>query len=82
MPNLIYPPSGCRFHHRCQYRFEACNSKVPKSIEVEPEYFVACHLYDPQYKSEATLKLKELEKKDFSNWTKKCFIINLNENII
>jgi len=50
VPNLIYPPSGCRFHPRCQYRFEPCNSKVPKSIEVEPEYFVACHLYDPQYK--------------------------------
>ncbi len=51
VPNLIYPPSGCRFHPRCQYRFEPCNSKVPKSIEVEPEYFVACHLYDPQYKN-------------------------------
>lgn len=67
VPNLIYPPSGCRFHPRCQYCFEPCNSQVPKSIELEPEYFVACHLYDPQYKSEATLKLKELEKKDFSN---------------
>lgn len=67
VPNLIYPPSGCRFHPRCQYCFEPCNSKVPKSIELEPEYFVACHLYDPQYKSEATLKLKELEKKNFSN---------------
>ncbi|MFX0010443.1 MAG: ABC transporter ATP-binding protein, partial [Candidatus Hermodarchaeota archaeon] len=56
VPNLIYPPSGCRFHPRCQYRFKPCSSIVPKSIEVEPEYFVACHLYDPQYKDEVTLK--------------------------
>jgi oligopeptide/dipeptide ABC transporter ATP-binding protein len=67
VPNLIYPPSGCRFHPRCQYCFEPCNSIVPKSIEVEPEYFVACHLYDPQYKNEVTPKLKELKKNNFSN---------------
>ena len=50
VPNLIYPPSGCRFHPRCQFCFEPCDSKIPKSIEVEPDYFVACHLYDPEYK--------------------------------
>ncbi len=50
VPNLIYPPSGCRFHPRCNYRFEPCDSKIPISLEVEPDYFVACHLYDPQYK--------------------------------
>jgi len=50
VPNLIYPPSGCRFHPRCPYRFEICDSIVPKSIEIEPNYYVACHLYDPEYK--------------------------------
>jgi peptide/nickel transport system ATP-binding protein len=50
VPNLIYPPSGCRFHPRCNYCFEPCDSKIPKSIEVEPDYFVACHLYDPDFK--------------------------------
>jgi oligopeptide/dipeptide ABC transporter ATP-binding protein len=50
VPNLIYPPSGCRFHPRCQYRFEICDSIIPKSIEVDPNYYVACHLYDPEYK--------------------------------
>jgi len=49
VPNLIYPPSGCRFHPRCPYRFEPCNSVVPKSIEVENNYFVACHLYDSEF---------------------------------
>ncbi len=63
VPNLIYPPSGCRFHPRCQYCFEPCNSKVPKSIEVEPTYFVACHLYDPEYKDLAEISKKKVDKK-------------------
>jgi len=50
VPNLIYPPSGCRFHPRCTDRFEICDSIIPKSIEVDPNYYVACHLYDPEYK--------------------------------
>ncbi len=50
VPNLIYPPSGCRFHPRCPYRFEVCDSLIPKNIEVNPDYFVACHLYDPEFK--------------------------------
>jgi len=49
VPNLIYPPSGCRFHPRCKYRFKPCDSIIPKNIEVEPNYYIACHLYDPEY---------------------------------
>jgi oligopeptide/dipeptide ABC transporter ATP-binding protein len=49
IPNPIYPPNGCKFHPRCEHCFEPCDSVVPKSIEVQPNYFVACHLYDPQY---------------------------------
>ena len=51
IPNPIYPPKGCKFHPRCEYRFEPCNLEIPESIEVEPNYFVACHLYDSKYKS-------------------------------
>jgi peptide/nickel transport system ATP-binding protein len=50
VPNLIYPPSGCRFHPRCDYCFEPCDTINPEQIETEPGYFVACHLYDPKYK--------------------------------
>jgi oligopeptide/dipeptide ABC transporter ATP-binding protein len=50
VPNLIYPPSGCRFHPRCEYCFDPCSLEIPKSIEVEQDYFVACHLFDPKYK--------------------------------
>ncbi|TFG12138.1 MAG: ABC transporter ATP-binding protein [Promethearchaeota archaeon] len=49
IPNPIYPPSGCKFHPRCEYCFEPCESTNPKSIEVEPNYFVSCHLYDPEF---------------------------------
>ncbi len=64
VPNLIYPPSGCRFHPRCQYCFEPCDSKIPKSIEVEPNYFVACHLFDPEYKELAQISIKKVEDMD------------------
>ncbi|KKM57684.1 hypothetical protein LCGC14_1550510, partial [marine sediment metagenome] len=64
VPNLIYPPSGCRFHPRCKYCFEPCDSKIPKSIEVEPDYFVACHLYDPEYKELSEISIKKAEE----NW--------------
>ncbi len=63
VPNLIYPPSGCRFHPRCKYCFEPCNLKIPKSIEVEPDYFVACHLYDPDYKELSEISIKKHEEK-------------------
>ena len=63
VPNLIYPPTGCRFHPRCQYCFEPCDSKVPKSIKVESDYFVACHLYDPVYKELAERSISKVEEK-------------------
>jgi len=62
VPNLIYPPSGCRFHPRCEYCFEPCDSKIPQNIEVETNYFVACHLYDPQYKELAEKSIQNVKK--------------------
>ena len=64
VPNLIYPPSGCRFHPRCQYCFEPCSSIIPDNLEVEKNYFVACHLYDPQYKELAEISIKKLENQE------------------
>jgi peptide/nickel transport system ATP-binding protein len=45
VPNLIYPPSGCRFHPRCPFAFEKCPQVKPPLIEARPNHFVACHLY-------------------------------------
>ena len=62
VPNLIYPPSGCRFHPRCKYCFEPCDSTIPKNIEVDPDYFVACHLYDPDYKELSEISIKKVDE--------------------
>jgi peptide/nickel transport system ATP-binding protein len=43
IPNLIDPPSGCRFHPRCKYAKAVCAEKIPLIIEIEPEHYVACH---------------------------------------
>jgi oligopeptide/dipeptide ABC transporter ATP-binding protein len=43
IPNLIEPPSGCRFHPRCKYAQERCAQEVPILEEIEPGHFVACH---------------------------------------
>lgn len=62
VPNLIYPPSGCRFHPRCEYCFEPCNTINPKQLEVELGYFVACHLYDSTYKDLVPSELEQQKK--------------------
>ncbi|WP_457752717.1 ABC transporter ATP-binding protein [Thermococcus sp.] len=45
VPNLITPPSGCRFHPRCPFATKVCKRKVPELKEMEDGHFVACHLY-------------------------------------
>ncbi len=45
VPNLIKPPSGCRFHPRCPYAMEICKAQKPPLIQVKPDHSVACHLY-------------------------------------
>jgi peptide/nickel transport system ATP-binding protein len=42
IPNLIEPPSGCRFHPRCKFAKDHCAQEPPQLEEVEPEHFVAC----------------------------------------
>jgi peptide/nickel transport system ATP-binding protein len=42
IPNLIEPPSGCRFHPRCDFAGPACATTVPPLVEIEPEHYVAC----------------------------------------
>ncbi|MHA1977209.1 MAG: ABC transporter ATP-binding protein [Candidatus Hodarchaeales archaeon] len=43
-PNLLEPPTGCRFHPRCQYSQEICVTDDPPVKEVTQDHFVACHL--------------------------------------
>ena len=43
IPSPVNPPKGCKFHSRCKYCTEICESVVPDWEEVEPNHFVACH---------------------------------------
>ena len=45
VPDLMYPPSGCRFHPRCPMAFERCPQVKPPLIEVSPGHTVECLLY-------------------------------------
>jgi oligopeptide/dipeptide ABC transporter ATP-binding protein len=44
-PNLLDPPSGCRFHPRCPQMMERCRVEAPAFKEVKPGHWVACWLY-------------------------------------
>ena len=46
VPDLINPPSGCRFHPRCSFALEKCKSVKPELLHVSNSHTVACHLYD------------------------------------
>ena len=43
VPSAINPPSGCRFHPRCQYATPKCTAEKPVLDEVHADHFVACH---------------------------------------
>lgn len=45
VPDYINPPSGCRFHPRCNYVLSRCKEEKPPFIEVEGNHKVACWLY-------------------------------------
>jgi peptide/nickel transport system ATP-binding protein len=41
-PDLLEPPSGCRFHPRCTLAMDKCKEEEPPLIEIEEEHMVAC----------------------------------------
>ena len=63
VPNLIYPPSGCRFHPRCDFRLEVCDKVKPPLNEIREHYYIACHLFDPEYKDSPKYIWTEKEDK-------------------
>jgi peptide/nickel transport system ATP-binding protein len=46
-PSLLHPPSGCRFHPRCEMAVEACRERSPELRDVAPGHTAACHLLEP-----------------------------------
>ncbi len=45
VPNLIEPPTGCRFHPRCPYAMPVCRTERPPMTLEGPDHAVACYLY-------------------------------------
>lgn len=42
IPDLIFPPSGCRYHPRCPYVMDRCQNEKPQLTEIAPMHRVAC----------------------------------------
>jgi peptide/nickel transport system ATP-binding protein len=45
-PNLLKPPSGCRFHPRCPFATEKCVNEVPPLEQVGENHVVECWHWD------------------------------------
>jgi peptide/nickel transport system ATP-binding protein len=45
-PNLISPPSGCKFHPRCSRVLPVCSQIAPITRQISYNHSLACHLYD------------------------------------
>ena len=43
VPSLVDPPSGCRFHPRCDHATEACSVALPEAALVGADHEVRCH---------------------------------------
>jgi peptide/nickel transport system ATP-binding protein len=41
-PNLLDPPSGCRFHPRCSFARPSCQEERPDLVEIEANHYCAC----------------------------------------
>jgi len=48
----IDPPPGCRFSSRCYVKGDcvgcACDTEMPELVEVSPDHFVSCYLFDTE----------------------------------
>ena len=46
LPSPFNPPSGCRFHTRCEHCTARCREEAPVLKDMGGGHQVACHLYD------------------------------------
>jgi peptide/nickel transport system ATP-binding protein len=45
-PDLINPPSGCKFNPRCPYTQEICRNEEPSLDQIDNNHGVACHFWE------------------------------------
>jgi len=43
-PDLLNPPTGCRFHPRCKYAKDVCKKEDPPYAELDKGHFASCHM--------------------------------------
>ena len=46
VPDLIDPPTGCRFHPRCSYATSICAEEIPPLVQWTPDHDLACHHHE------------------------------------
>jgi len=45
-PDLVEPPTGCRYHPRCPQAMPVCAAEPSHFLEAGPDHFVNCWLYE------------------------------------
>lgn len=46
VPDLVNPPSGCRFHPRCPHAMKKCSTEIPSMYKASTDHQAACFLYE------------------------------------
>ncbi|MBR5388758.1 MAG: ABC transporter ATP-binding protein [Clostridia bacterium] len=52
IPSPANPPSGCKFHTRCNKCMDICKTDAPPTIQLGNGHYVKCHLYSEGNASE------------------------------
>lgn len=55
VPNLVLPPTGCRFHPRCSSAMDICSKTTPQVKDIGNNHLVACYAVNPDESKEKTL---------------------------
>ena len=59
-PNLLEPPTGCRFHPRCPAAMAICREVEPTEVVFDDGVRVACHLYRPGVDGARPISVEEI----------------------
>lgn len=49
VPNLVYPPDGCRFNPRCAIAEDICKKEKPELVTLENGHMFACHVKERDF---------------------------------
>ena len=67
IPSPANPPSGCKFHTRCEKCMEICKHVAPVFREYEPGHSTACHLFDQGEPADAVPQQQEDQTEAIGN---------------